>query len=381
MSSLTDRLHERILSEGSITFYEWMKAALYDPEQGYYCRSDRERWGRQGDYRTSPERSVLFAATFTRYFARLHQDLGSPPTLTIVEVGAGAGHFAETVLETLQLRFPDLFSKTHYFIDEVSRDSWSRARLRLTRFGTRVEFESLAALDPLDHAILFSNELLDAFPVHRVIMQGDELHELHVGVNESGNFEWIVGQLSTHRLSEHFGRLGVRLGEGQIADVNLEIENWMELVSRKLRSGYLITVDYGAEASVLYSEGERREGSLRAFHKHRVSGDVLLQPGKQDITSSVDWTLVKMVGARNGLEVFAFERQDRFLLDAGLLTEMELRVSETPRESERLRVSTSAREMILPGSLAESFQVLVQKRMPSCKTSFGTYNSRVNTLF
>ena len=64
--------------QGPITFYEWMKAALYDPEQGYYCRSDRERWGRQGDYRTSPERSVLFAATFARYFAKLHQDLGSP---------------------------------------------------------------------------------------------------------------------------------------------------------------------------------------------------------------------------------------------------------------------------------------------------------------
>jgi len=362
MFVLTEALQERIRSEGSITFYEWMKAALYDPDEGYYCRSDRERWGRQGDYRTSPERSVLFAATFARYFARLHRDLSSPSALTIVEVGAGAGHFAETALETLQLRFPDIFSKIHYFIDEASPDSGSRARLRLTRFSTRVEFEPLAALDPLDHAIVFSNELLDAFPVHRVIMQGGELRELYVGVNENGVFEWIVGQLSTHRLSEHFGRLGVRLGEGQIADVNLEIENWIELVSTKLRSGYLITVDYGAEASVLYSEGERREGSLRAFHKHQVSGDVLLQPGQQDITSSVDWTFVKMVGARNGLGVVAFERQDRFLLDAGLLTEMELRVGETPQESEQLLLSTSAREMILPGSLAESFQVLVQKK-------------------
>jgi SAM-dependent MidA family methyltransferase len=362
MFALTDRLHERICSEGPITFYEWMKAALYDSEQGYYCRSDRERWGRQGDYRTSPERSVLFAKTFARYFARLHHDLGAPSALTIVEVGAGAGNFAETVLETLQQRFPDIFSKTHYFIDEPSPDSCSRARLRLTRFGTRVEFKPLATFNPLDHAIVFSNELLDAFPVHRVIMQGGELRELHVGVPETGSFEWTVGRLSTPRLSEHFGRLGIRLGEGQIADVNLEIENWLELVSGKLRSGYLITVDYGAEASVLYSEAKAREGSLRAFHKHQVSGDVLLRPGEQDITSSVDWTLVKMVGARNGLEVVVFERQDRFLLDAGLLAEMELRVNKTQRESERLRVSTSAREMILPGGLAESYQVMVQKK-------------------
>jgi SAM-dependent MidA family methyltransferase len=361
MSSLTDRLRERIRSAGPITFYEWMKAALYDPEQGYYRRSDRERWGRQGDYRTSPERSVLFGATFARYFVKLYQELGSPPSLTIVEVGAGAGHFAETVLETLHQRFPDIFFKTHYFIDESSPDSCSRARLRLTRFGTQVEFRPLAALDPLAQAIVFSNELLDAFPVHRVIMQRGELRELHVGAKESGGFEWTVGLLSTPRLNEHFGQLGIRLGAGQIADVNLEIETWLELVCRKLRSGYLITVDYGAEPSVLYNE-EKGEGSLRAFQQHRVSGDVLLQPGQQDITTTVDWMLVKMAGARNGLGVVAFERQDRFLLDAGLVVEMELRVNETPLESERLRVSTSAREMILPGGLAESFQVLVQRK-------------------
>lgn len=362
MTALADRLHQRILSEGPITFYEWMRAALYDPDQGYYCRSDSQRWGRQGDYRTSPERSLLFAATFARYFTKLHSDSGSRAPLTIVEVGAGAGHFAETVLETLRLRFAHVFSSTRYVIDETSPDSRSRARSKLARFGGMVEFETLASLDLPDEAIVFSNELLDAFPIHRLVMQEGELREMYVGVTEGGNFDWTVGQLSTFRLLEHFERLSIRLSEGQIADVNLDIEPWLELVSRKLRSGYLIIVDYGAEASVLYADRESRDGSLRAFYKHQVSGNVLHRPGEQDITSSLDWTFVKLVGARNGLGVFAFKRQDRFLLDAGLLAEMELRASETPTESERLRISTSAREMILPGGLAESFQVLVQKK-------------------
>ena len=43
--------------------------------EGYYCRSDLPRWGREGDYRTSPERSPLFAATFARYFAALDEEL------------------------------------------------------------------------------------------------------------------------------------------------------------------------------------------------------------------------------------------------------------------------------------------------------------------
>jgi SAM-dependent MidA family methyltransferase len=362
MSALNDRLQLRIWSKGPITFYEWMKAALYDPDEGYYCRPDRERWGRQGDYRTSPERSVLFGATFARYFAKLHEDLGSPPALTIVEVGAGAGHFAETILETLHLRFPDIFSKTHYIIDERSPDSQSLARRRLARFDAEVEFKPLVALGPLDQAIVFSNELLDAFPVHRVVIQEGELRELHVGLSKQRSFEWTVGPLSTPRLSEYFDQLGIRLSEGQIADVNLEIGLLLELVGAKLRSGYLITVDYGAEASVLYDERDRREGSLRAFHRHQISGDILFQPGEQDLTSTVDWTSVRTAGARNGLKAVTFERQDRFLLDAGLLAEMELRVNETPQESERLRLTTSVRELILPGGLAESFQVMVQKK-------------------
>ena len=83
-----------------------MESALYDPSAGYYRRSDRQRWGREGDYRTSPECSPLFAATFARYFAALYETLNRPSRWTIVEIGTGSGEFAEGVPETLQSRFP-----------------------------------------------------------------------------------------------------------------------------------------------------------------------------------------------------------------------------------------------------------------------------------
>src|SRR3954462_9033191 len=74
-SPLAERLRARIKREGAITFRDWMEAALYDARDGYYCRPDRKRWGRAGDYRTAPERSPLFAATFARYFARWYDEL------------------------------------------------------------------------------------------------------------------------------------------------------------------------------------------------------------------------------------------------------------------------------------------------------------------
>lgn len=361
MSSLTDRLRERIHREGVISFHDWMASALYDEEQGYYCRN-RERWGRAGDYRTSPERSVLFAATFARYFAKLYRELGSPSEWVLIEVGAGSGEFAEGVLDTLQVRWPEVFAATRYVIDEVSPDSRAQLQRRLARFGTRVQFERVAALGRVPAGIVFSNELLDAFPVHRLTMQGGKLHEFFVDTTETGGFEWKLREPSSERLAKYFAEAEICLAEGQIAEVNLGIDDWLKGVSAKLERGYLITVDYGAEATELYSASARRTGTLRGFHRHQIAADVLANPGEQDITSSVNWSQVKRAGEDLGLVTIEFERQDRFLLDEGLLAELELRASATSDEGERLRLRTSARELILPESMAASFQVLVQEK-------------------
>ena len=162
----------------AVTFHDWMKAALYDPSSGYYQRSDRERWGRAGDYRTSPERSALFAATFARYFAGLYEELGRPREWTIVECGAGGGDFAVGVLETLSRRFPVVFDATRYVVYDVSKDALRRTQERLVDLDNRVEVTSSFDEIRVDNGILLSNELLDAFPVNRVVQTAQGLAEL-----------------------------------------------------------------------------------------------------------------------------------------------------------------------------------------------------------
>src|SRR2546421_5633466 len=165
-SALAERIRERIRRPGPIPFCDWMRMALYDEHEGYYCRADRQKWGRAGDYRTSPERSSLFAATFARYFAQLYDQLGRPQEWTIVDVGAGDGHFASRVLQTFQNSFPSVFAATRYVIDEAGSYSRSLARERLKAFGgfaSRVEFRAFDDIE-IDPGIVFSNELLDAFP-------------------------------------------------------------------------------------------------------------------------------------------------------------------------------------------------------------------------
>jgi SAM-dependent MidA family methyltransferase len=357
-STLTERLRERIASDGPITFRDWMESALYDDLDGYYQRKGRSPWGRQGDYRTSPERSELFAATFARYFAALYRTLDSPPGWTILEVGAGNGEFAQGVLRTLQDRYPDVFAATRYVIDDVG----ARPQLedRFVSFGECVQFKSLAEVEPIDAGIIFSNELLDAFPVHRVTVSNGQLRELYVSAAPNGKFAWIIGPLSQSSLADYLAHAGITLAEGQLAEINLEIGSWLKHAAGKLLRGYLATVDYGAEASELYDSAVRPAGTLRGIYRHQLVDEFLTEPGAQDITSTIDWTHVKRVGQEVGLETITFERQDRFLLDAGLLQELELLTQRAASEAERAELSTTAREMILPNGMAASFQVLVQ---------------------
>lgn len=339
-----------------MTFHDWMAAALYDADEGYYS-SNRIRWGREGDYRTSPERSALFAATFASYFAKLHGQLGSPEQWTIVEVGAGDGRFAERALQTLAECYPQVFAQTSYVIDEISPHSRTLAAERLRRFQERWEFAKLEDMRPFI-GIVFSNELLDAFPVHRFIIRDGRLCEFYVEVGAAGEFKWrldepaakVAGEAEKYLRSDE-----TQLSEGQVFEVSFKIADWLESCAAKLQQGYVVTVDYGAG-----DPDTSRRSTLRGFERHRFVEDLLRSPGRHDLTTSVDWSFVMAAGKDFGLGVVDFEQLDKFLLDAGLLQQLELQLKQTHSEAERLCLSTSAREMILPGGMAASFQVLVQ---------------------
>lgn len=361
---LAVRLRERIEREGgAISFYDWMEAALYDEREGYYRRSHSKRWGREGDYRTSPERSPLFAATFARLFAALYKELGKPAGWTIWEAGAGAGHFAHGILETLSHAHPEIFNATRYVVDETSHAARLLIKERLASFASSVEFSTLVESTALaENGMVFANELLDAFPVHRVTQREGRILELYVGVNDAEEFQWVERDPSTPRLSKYLEQLDIRLSEGQVAEINLRAVEWLKRAAATFNRGYLIVVDYGAEAHDLYDMSLRPRGSLRAFRGHRLIDDALLEPGEQDITTTVDWTTVMRVCGEAGLEIVSFEQQERFLLRAGLLEELARLEAEISSEAEAIALRLSAREMILPHGMSAHFQVLVARK-------------------
>jgi SAM-dependent MidA family methyltransferase len=331
-----------------------MEAALYDPAEGYYKRSDLKRWGKEADYRTSPERSELFAATFGRYFVRLYEELERPSAWTILESGGGDGMFAHGVLRTLAEYYPQVLAATRYFFDEASPDAVARARETLAEFEEHVTFGERSSFESSEPWIFFSNELLDAFPVHRLVSNG----ELYVTLDEAGKFSWTMGKFSLPVLKKYASKLS----PGQIIEVNLAVDDWLASIVAKMKRGYVVTVDYGAEEDELYDPLLRPQGSLRGFSRHGFVEDVLAAPGEYDITSNVNWTQVMAAGERLGLRVVEFESQNRFLLRSGLLESLVRSLKGVENKADQARLTTGARDMILPGGMASSFQVLVLKR-------------------
>jgi SAM-dependent MidA family methyltransferase len=361
-TTLAYRLRSRIHREGPISFYDWMNAALYDERAGYYCRRDIVRRGRLGDYRTAPESTPLFGMTFARYFAKLFAELGSPAKWTIIEVGAGFGEFAADVLRSLRLRHPHVFAATHYLIDEFTEDGRERTQINLAGFEDKYEFFRFTDIrEPIRVGVIFSNELIDAFPVHRIKNSNGVLRSLYVGVDDRDQFIWVETDLESS-IAEHCERNNLDLEPGRITEINPDADAFVARAAQLLARGYVVTVDYGDERQFLLSDPYRRQGTLRAAYHHQVSGDVLSQPGHRDLTTTIDWTQLREAGDRVGLPTIRHERLDRFLLRESLLDELET----TARDAESAQqaiLRAGARELIMPNGMAASFQVLVQRKI------------------
>lgn len=309
-------LIQRIASQGPLTFAEFMASALYHPRHGYYTTAAR-RIGRDGDYITSPEVHAVFGGLVARQLVEFWELLGRPEALSLIEAGAGNGTLARDVLATLgRAALPVRWGYTIIEPHPAAR-SRQRETLAASEFATVRWAESLAALPPTPTpAVVLSNELLDAFPVHRVAVREGALHELYVNY-EDGQFHDHEGPLSSPELERHFQKLGHLPGEGCSAEVNLGAPRWIAEAATCVSRGFLLAFDYGAPAAELYAPW-RRDGTLLCFSHHAAGRDPYVRIGQQDLTAHVDFTAIARAGRDAGLETLGFAAQAEVLTALGI---------------------------------------------------------------
>ncbi len=298
---------DRIRKEGPISFHDYMEMALYHPGTGYYT-SRSDKIGPGGDFYTSSNVTPIYGEMIGRQLEEMWEHLGRGP-FTIVECGAGTGKLCHDVLAYLQHNEP-LSNALEYCI--VERSAAMRDK-ECSLVGNRVKWYDSIADVPEVTGCIFSNELIDNFAVHQVVMK-DELMEVFVDYDEG--FKETL-QPASQELKDYFAELGVALAPDFRAEVNLEAVNWIRSVATRLNKGYVLTIDYGYPSSELYKE-HRREGTIVCYNHHTVNSEPYSEIGAQDITSHVNFSSLHHWGAKHGLDLCGFTNQAFFLLSLGI---------------------------------------------------------------
>ncbi|MGB3309262.1 MAG: class I SAM-dependent methyltransferase [Nodosilinea sp.] len=319
---LRDRIHQS--PHQRISFAEFMALALYHPQGGYYTSQDAIL-GFEGDFVTSAHLGHDFGELLAIQFAEIWAHLERPDPFALVEMGAGQGLIAAEVLGTLQHHFPDCFAALSYQIAEKSGQMRAIQTDRLSPWAGRVTWVELDTLpDDSITGCFFSNELVDALPVHQVVVTESGLQEIYVtlGSGAESTLQEVVDVPSTPRLADYFAFVGVDLADPQYApgyrtEVHLAALDWMKTVAAKLHQGYVLTVDYGYPASRYYSRA-RNQGTLQCYYRHAHHDNPYSHLGRQDITAHVNFTALEHQGEQCGLETLGATQQGMFLMALGL---------------------------------------------------------------
>lgn len=352
-------IRERIAAAGgAMPFHQFMQLALYAPGLGYYS-AGATKFGRAGDFVTAPELGALFAECVADAAATAIGQIGAHARF--VELGGGSGAFAEYAIKRLMA--VDAMP-ARYAILEPSADLRERQRERLQRRLTPAVFACVEWLDaPIAEAwsgVLFANEVIDALPTSRFALHEGEVFEEYVALDGDGGF------VRTDRPADALLAAAVRhiergrrtpFADGYRSEALPQLPYWVQAVAGGLDAGALLFVDYGYPRGEYYADA-RRDGTLRAFHRHRVCGDVYARVGLQDLTASVDFTALAEAGTDAGFDFTGYCSQASFLIGNGLeqrLAEHEARAAD---EAGRYALRQQAKQLTLPAAMGERFQAM-----------------------
>jgi SAM-dependent MidA family methyltransferase len=389
MNEVTEIIRREIAETGPISFARFMELALYEPSHGYYER-EAQQIGRGGDYYTSVSVGSLFGELLAFQCALWLDDLsGSQPPgcfekplplasdhtlksappdgFQILETGAHRGQLARDILSWFRQRRPELWERLTYWIIEPSarRQQWQRETL--ADLGARVQWAG--RWEELPHGIrgvILSNELLDAFPLHRLGWDAIAKRWFAWGVEWTGqHFGWVKLKCQPQpnvldglaACSQTAVQLLEVLPDGFSTEVCPAAQTWWIQAAAALEQGKLLTIDYGLTAEEFFSP-ERVAGTVRAYRHHHLSNELLSHAGEQDLTAHVNFTALQIAGEQAGLQTQPLITQAQFLTRIAERTwKADANFGEWTAERRR-RFQT----LTHPEHLGRPFKVLIQSR-------------------
>jgi SAM-dependent MidA family methyltransferase len=363
------------LTHSDLPFRDFVELALYHPEFGYYARGDSPV-GREGDFITSPVLSPLFSATLgnlvDEFLSRAGDGLSQ-----VVDVGCGDGALIRGLAERRRLDgWPGGVSPPLGRRDGARPAGEAagapaffgvdRKLGRSTPDPNVTYVSSLSEIPPADARLIINNELFDALPFARLVQRGEHLHELWV-TERDGVLDWAEHEAG-EQYDDYFAQRGIELEDGQFADISLEWAALYDDLCRAVPRGLIVTFDYGLPETKLFRGRMRRFGTAAAYSRQRVSRDLLVNPGEQDLTAHINFDDLRRTGERQSFATLFFDIQAKILLALGAADHELLKpigdvAIDNPDEGiALLSARDDAKRLILPDGIGADIRVLVQGR-------------------
>ncbi len=363
MNTLAQIIRREIEETKIISCARFMELALYHPELGYYEKKTTHV-GRTGDFYTSVSVGGLFGDLLGCQFVPWLRSINSP-RVQLVEAGAHDGRLAFDILTYLQKYGPDQFERLELWLLEPSANRQERQQATLSPFKGKVRwFHSWAEIKPGSiTGIIYSNELLDAFPAQRLGWNAVEKRWFEWGVAlDQDTLKWAKIPAATALPHPHVDlppELQAVLPDGFTTEICPAANLWWEQAAQALTQGVLLTLDYGLTAEQFF-EPHRVNGTLRAYRNHQVSQQIFEHPGEQDLTTHIDFTGLQKTGESFGLHTptHGLSSQTAFLMQIyQLAVQQPASFPEwTPQRVRQFQTLTH------PEHLGRSFSVLKQTR-------------------
>jgi hypothetical protein len=368
---LITQLKNLITQTGTISMAEFMQIVLAHPEYGYY--KTQEPFGIKGDFTTSPEISQLFGELIGIWTADIWLQMGSPPDMQLVEIGPGRGTLMDDLLRATK-HVPGFHEGISIFMVETSNRLALIQQDKLKHKHPRIKWlENISDIEK-QPVIFVANELFDALPAHQYIKQNDQLFEKMLGLNKSGELEFVTIPITSRK--SHFSqvissKMGMQSfqrnmnnpnpwGGGAIPDsAILEISplaiNIMEEICQHIKQhgGAALIIDYG------YTKPEFKD-TICAILNHKHHG-LLEDIGSADLSAHVDFGLLRNVAENIGLSVYGAINQGDFLNNMGI----DLRVgnlSKNANEKQIIDLQTAAARLTQEGQMGKLFKALAVTR-------------------
>lgn len=344
----------------AIPFHHYMKDCLYHPSFGYY-RSGRVKVGRDGDFYTSAYIGSIMGEQLAVAIGRLTNRLfPGESRFEVIDWGGGAGKLSAHMLQA--------WGESERFAVTVVESNCEHRRLAeaelepyisVGRARVAASLEEANAWDPdlgSRPVVIVANELLDAFPVHRVVRRAGGLREWGVCWDaERAGLTPCLMEFVDPRLNEWAEREGRGLHPGQTAEAGLDAADWLRSVGELFGRAILLCVDYGDETEELIS-GHRMDGTVLCYYRHEAHNDPYKLPGEQDITAHVDFGHMRRAAAAGGWEEIGYVTQKRFLIESGVLDKLSAHAIVDPFHPV-VRRNRAIRQLLLSDGMSELFKV------------------------